>query len=190
MKLNRVIGALTLVLLVGGCSSGETGATKEKIKQDRGQTSQAVARTNSEYFTVLEFDKGTQRLNEKSKRDLREFVASAKKDGREINDIRILAWADREYPGKGARLNDRDVKIAKERTESIVTYLKDDLNTDGNYATYNMAKRPNKVSEFFRGDDYKTKRVFEKTGAAPAGSELTAFMSSKASKAVIMVDYE
>jgi hypothetical protein len=190
MKLNRVIAAFTLTLIVAGCSSNETSTTKVANKQDRGQTSEAVARTNGEYFTVLEFDKRTQRLNEKSKRDLREFVASAQKNGREIDDIRILAWADREYPGTGAKLNDREVKIAKERTESIEKYLKDDLNTDGNYATYNMAKRPNKVSEFFRGDDYKTKRVFEKTGAAPAGSELTAFMSSKASKAVIMVDYE
>lgn len=190
MKLNQIIAAFTLTLAFAGCSSNEKNSTKTISNEDREMTTQAVARTNGDYFTVLEFEKGTQRLNEKSKRDLREFVASAQKDGREIDDIRILAWADREYPGTGARLNDRDVKIAKDRTESIEKYLKDDLNTDGNYATYNMAKRPNKVSEFFRGDDFKTKRVFEKTGAAPAGSELTAFMSSKASKAVIMVDYE
>jgi hypothetical protein len=52
-----------------------------------------------------------------------------------------------------------------------------------------MAKRPNKVNEFFRGDDYKTKKIFGKPGSAPAGTELNAFMKDKAGKALIMVDY-
>lgn len=194
MKLNKIIAALTLTLIVTGCSSNdkpkENNVTKSVHKEEINRTTQAVAKSSGEYYTVLEFKKGAQRLSEKSKKDLRDFVASAQKDGREIDDIRILAWADREYPGTGAMLTDRDVKMAKERSESIEKYLQDDLNTDGNYATYNMAKRPNKVSEFFRGDDYKTKRIFEKSGAAPAGTELNAFMNSKASKAVIMIDYE
>jgi hypothetical protein len=88
------------------------------------------------------------------------------------------------------KLSDHDVKIATERSKAIEKYLKEDLKADGDYATYNMAKRPNKVSEFFRADDYKTKRIFEKSGAAPSGTELSAFMNSKASKALIMVDYE
>lgn len=196
MKLKGIAGALLLTLVVTACSStpknedGHRGKITAANTEAVSKTSQAVAHNNGAYYAVLEFNKGTQRLSDASKRELKEFIISAQKEGKTIDDIKILAWADKEYPAKDMNLSDRDVKMATERTKSIEKYLKDDLNTDGNYATYNMAKRPNKVSEFFRGDDFKTKRIFEKSGAAPAGSQLTAFMNSKASKALIMVDYE
>ena len=144
---------------------------------------------NDAYYAVLEFDKGTQRLSEESKKNLREFVVAAKRDGREFDDIRILAWADKEYPSKGSKLSKQDIKIANARSKAIEKYLKEDLDTDGDYATYNMAKRPNKVYEFFHGDDYKTKKIFEKPGSAPAGGQMSSFIQNKSSKALIMVDY-
>ncbi len=190
MKIKGISITLLLTVIAASCSSTDRPVTKAAHKEDASLTSQAVANNNGEYYTVLEFDKGTQRLSEASKRDLRDFVASAKRDGREIDDIRILSWADKEYPQSGAKLSERDVNMANERAKSIEKYLKDDLRADGNYATYNMAKRPNKVSEFFRADDYKTKRIFEKKGAAPAGTSMENFVTSKASKSLIMVDYE
>jgi hypothetical protein len=194
MKLTKIASALILTAVVASCSSTKDndGHRGKEISAHHAEAKKApvITNNNGEYYAVLEFDKGTQRLSDASKRDLREFIASAQKEGKTIDDIKILAWADKEYPAKEMRLSDRDVKMANERSKSIEKYLKDDLNTDGNYATYNMAKRPNKVSEFFRGDDYKTKRIFEKSGAAPAGSQITSFMNSKASKALIMVDYE
>ncbi len=190
MKLKGMAIVALLSLTSVACSSQKTEDTKMAKKEEVSKTTQAVAENNGAYYAVLQFDKGTQRLSEASKKDLREFVASARREGREIDDIKILAWADREYPSTGVRLTDRDVKMANERSKSIEKYLKDDLNTSGDYETYNMAKRPNKVSEFFKGDDYKTKRIFERSGAAPAGTDMQAFMNSKASKALIMVDYK
>ncbi|MBC7430219.1 MAG: hypothetical protein H7336_16515 [Bacteriovorax sp.] len=191
MKL-KGIGAALLLTLVASCSSTDnhTAATKTASKESTNPTSQAVAKTNSEYYTVLEFNKGTQRLSESSKRDLREFVASAQRDGREIDDIKILSWADKEYPGQGIKLSDRDVKIANDRNKSIEKYLKDDLKAAGSYATYNMAKRPNKINEFFKADDFKTKRIFERKGSTPAGTNIDNFVASKAGKSLIMVDYQ
>lgn len=190
MKLKGIAIVALLSLTTVACSSQKTEDVKMAKKEEVSKTTQAVAENNGAYYAVLQFDKGTQRLSDASKKDLREFVASARREGREIDDIKILAWADREYPSTGVRLTDRDVKMANERSKSIEKYLKDDLNTSGDYETYNMAKRPNKVSEFFKGDDYKTKRIFERSGAAPAGTDMQAFMNSKASKALIMVDYK
>lgn len=191
MKLKGISTALLLTVFVVSCSSTEDGrVAKSASKENVSSTSQAAAKNNGEYYAVLEFDKGTQRLSDASKRDLREFAASALRDGREIDDIRILSWADKEYPQSGAKLSDRDVKIANERAKSIEKYLKEVLKTDANYATYNMAKRPNKVSEFFRADDFKTKRIFEKSGSSPAGTNMDNFVSSKAGKSLIMVDYQ
>lgn len=190
MKLKGIAIAALLSLTAVSCSSNQTTETKAVKTEVPSKTTQAVVENNGAYYAVLEFDKGTQRLSEASKKDLRDFVASAQREGRAIDEIKILAWADREYPATGVKLTDRDVKMATERSKSIEKYLKDDLNTSGDYETYNMAKRPNKVSEFFKGDDYKTKRIFERSGAAPTGKDMQAFMNNKASKALIMVDYK
>lgn len=190
MRLKKM--ALTALLSIAAVSCSSTTSTDNKAPSlaEVPKAAQTSTANNDAYYAVLEFDKGTQRLSEASKKDLREFVASAKREGREIDDIKILAWADREYPGKGVRLTDRDVKIATARSKSIEKFLKDDLKTSGDYETYNMAKRPNKVSEFFRGDDYKTKRIFERPGSETKGNEMQAFINNKASKALIMVDYK
>ncbi len=188
MKIKYVFPFLVLALSMASCTSSDNIQTA-KANDAVPQKVVAEKSDNDAYYAVLEFDKGTQKLSEKSKRDLKEFVAAAKKDGREFDDIHILAWADKEYPAKGGKLTKQDVKIANERSKAIEKYLKDDLDTDGDYATYNMAKRPNKVNEFFRGDDYKTKRIFEKPGSAPAGTQMSSFMNNKSSKALIMVDY-
>ena len=194
MKLKVIAIAALMSTFAIGCSSHKTNHEAEEAKVTKTKEvikpAQTVTENNGAYYAVLTFDKGTQILSDNSKKDLKEFVVSAQREGREIDEIKILAWPDREYPATGVRLTDRDVKIATQRSEAIEKYLKDDLNTKGNYETYNMAKRPNKVSEFFHGDDYKTKRFFERSGAAPAGTDMKSFMNSKASKALIMLDYK
>lgn len=192
MNLKRTVATVFLMLTVSACSTADKDhvrGTKMKNIETANQNTNAVDKEENAYYTVLEFNKGNQRLSDAAKRDLREFVKSAKKEGREIDDIKILSWADKEYPGQGPALSDRDIKIASERSDSILKYLKDDLKTDGDYATYNMAKRPNKISEFFKSDDYRTKRVFEKPGFTPIGTQISAFMKNKTSKALIMIDY-
>lgn len=195
MRSKGIFAALFFAITAAACSSSgnmETAKASNKYEAQKYGEQKATTTVSSTdaYYAVLEFDKGTQRLSEAGKRNLKNFINTAKKEGKPIDDIKILAWADKEYPSeKGARLSDRDVAIAKERSKSIEKYLKEDLNTDGDYATYNMAKRPNKVNEFFRGDDYKTKKVFGQPNAVPAGTELNAFMKDKAGKALIMVDY-
>jgi transposase InsO family protein len=191
MKLKITAIAALLSITAVSCSSPKTNEKKAVTGPSKAsQAVRPVADNKGAYYAVLKFDKGTQRLNDASKKDLKDFIASAQREGRTIDDIKILAWPDREYPAAGVRLTDRDVKIATQRFKSIEKYLKDDLNTIGNYETYNMAKRPNKVSDFVKGDDYKTKRIFERSGAAQTGSDMQAFVNSKASKALIMIDYK
>ena len=190
MKLKVIVIAALMSTLSVGCSSHKTEEVRAVKTKEVVKPAQTVTENNGAYYAVLSFDKGTQILSEASKKDLKEFVVSAQREGREIGDIKILAWPDREYPATSVRLTDRDVKMASQRSEAIEKYLKDDLNTKGDYETYNMAKRPNKVSEFFHGDDYKTKRFFERSTANPGGSDMQAFMNSKASKALIMLNYK
>jgi len=205
MKTNCIITA-SLIVAIAGMGSSYASDDKRVVPADTGTpaaattnptspTSQAVTKTmegEEAYYTVVEFDKGKDKLNESSKKALRKFIEKAQKEGREIDDIKIMAWADKEYPVQGAKVDKKDIKIAKERSEAIEDYLKDDLDTDGDYASFNMAKRPNKVNEFFKSDDYKTKKTFEESGSSPTSTseELATFMNNKAGKALIMVDYE
>jgi hypothetical protein len=155
-------------------------------------TAAAVNKSNGAYYTVLEFDKGSDKLSDKSKQELQEFVRRTDVAGKRVEDIKVMAWPDHEYPGNAVKLSKDDVNLADDRTEAIEHYLKKDLNASVDVSTFNMAKRPNKISEFVRSDDYKTKKVFEKTGAMPTGSggDLASLVNSKASKALIMVEFE
>jgi hypothetical protein len=148
-------------------------------------------KTNGSYYTILEFDKGKSSLTDHNKEELKEFLAKAQEDGKPVNDIKILAWADKDYEGEGKPEKD-DVKVADKRTEVIEKYLKDDLNADAGLAAYNMAKRPDRIDKFLHSEDSRVKKVFEKTGSLPTdeGGDLSSLLEAKASKALIMVDYE
>lgn len=186
---NLLITAL-LVMAATACSSEQTSKTPNKYTTQQYDKKEMAQESAAAYYAVLEFDKGTQNLSESSKKSLKDFIATAKKEGKPIDDIKILAWADKEYPTKkGLKLSKKDVSMAKERSKAIEKYLKEDLKIDGDYATYNMAKRPNKVNEFFRGDDYKTKKVYGQPEAAPVDGQLNALLKDKAGKALIMLDY-
>lgn len=181
------------LLLLFSCSS--THKTHEaKIKEvESTKTAEAVAKTHGSYYTILEFDKGTTTLNESNKKALKEFIKKAEQDGRDLDQIKILSWADREYPDKAAVVSAADIKVANNRTESIEKYFKNVLDVNPGFATYNMAKRPSKISELLHTDDYKTKNIFLKTGAMPSSAkqgDLATLMNRKARKALIMVEYQ
>ncbi len=198
MKTNSIITA-SLVLAIAGMGSSCSSSKDKKVvtrDQDTALKTTNKAMSTSEdpdaYYSVVEFDRGSKNLNDRSRRSIRTFIEKAKKSGKEFDDIKIMAWADKEYPSQGMALDKKDVTIASERSESIERFLKKDLATDGDFATYNMAKRPNKMSEFLKSDDFETKKTFEVSGSAPTAesSELATFMNNKSSKALIMVDYE
>lgn len=196
MKTNSIITA-SLVLAISGlgasCSSDAKKTTN--VSETPLKTSNTVSETmesHDAYYTVVEFERGSEGLSENNKKAIRAFMENAKKSGKEIDDIKVMAWADKEYPAKGSQIEKKDVRIADGRSESITRFLKKDLDADGDYESYNMAKRPNKISEFLKSDDFETKKTFEVSGSAPTSSsdQLATFMNNKAGKALIMVDYE
>ncbi len=189
MKTNFKLALLCIVLagFTASCSS-----TKQAKIEDENRTASAVAKSHGTYFTVLEFNKGKTELTAHDKKELEQFAKKVDQDGREVSDIKILSWSDREYPVKAEKINKSDVKMANKRADEIEDYFKDVLDVDHSFKTYNMAKRPSKIDELIKTEDYKTKNIFEKTGAMPTSSsnEMARLMSDKASKALIMVEYK
>jgi hypothetical protein len=150
------------------------------------QTAQATAQLGGSEYIVVEFEKGSSALNRIDREKLNRLNQNSNKAGREINEITVLAWADREYPQEGTEATRQDIALAEQRADSIKKFLKEDLQTKADVDNLNMAERPGIFSEMMKNESYKTKTAFEETGAAPNESQL---LGSKSSKAVIFIKH-
>lgn len=181
-----ILGTLTMSVLMG-CNSTRRQASE--ITNRETDTARAAAMSGGSEFAVVEFDKGSHALTENGRATLQKVANISAGEGREVEEIEVLAWADKEYPATGGKADRADVNLADDRASVIKTYLKDDLDTKADIDKHNMAQRPGAFSELVKTEDYKIKNNFEKSGAAPTGSSVDA-MSSKVSKAIVVIKYE
>lgn len=148
-------------------------------------TSKITVKNNGSYYTIVEFEKGRNKLTEKSKSELEQFLATTEKEGAEGKEIKILTWPDVKKAGK------KDNKLADKRALSIMNYMKKKLPTEAELLPFNMTNRASLLNEFLESDDPKTKKVFEKTGVITReGEDLAALKENQTGKALIIRDYE
>jgi uncharacterized protein (DUF1800 family) len=138
----------------------------------------------------IAFDEGKATLTDSAKKEISEFVKTAKDKGK-IHEMKVAVWADREYPAKDTKASKADVSLADERAKNLKEYLKKELAVN-NVNTYNMTKRPNEMQKFLRTQTAETKETMEKMGAAPSTSKDTGMFKQRAqsSKAVMMIYME
>jgi hypothetical protein len=168
-------------LLLTSCTHEERTQKAEVI---------AVPEMPGNHYAALDFDEGEAKLSETHKRQLNNLAQKAIRDGREINEIKILAWADKEYPEKGERVSPRDAILAKERAQIVEEYLKKELHAKNSIETFNMAKRTRPISRIFKTDDWEVKESVERTGATATRTVDGQMSYTKASKALVIIDYE
>lgn len=149
-------------------------------------TQDAADRMGASQVKELSFDKNGRGLSEAQKTEIRNAVNDAAQKGR-IDEVKVLAWSDKEYPTEKGKLSKDDHKLAKARMNEIKKFLKDDMKVSS-VSTYNMSERPNALEKFFHTSDAKVKGVAESTGAAPTEKETGLFdMKAQASKGVVMI---
>ena len=187
MKNSMITLTVLSTILLAGCASPRRQASEITTRESA--TSRAAAMSGGSEFAVVEFEKGSYALTSEGRATLQKVANITKNEGRDVNEIKVLAWADREYPADGSRANSRDVNLADDRASVIKTYLKDDLNADMDVDKHNMAQRPGSFSELVKTDDYKIKNNFENSGAAPTTAN-TDDLRTKVSKAIIVIKYE
>ncbi len=164
--------ALCMSLFVAvGCSH-----RKEKKAEERAV--HTAANVNATEYTTITFDKGEKELSEMNKHYLHQLTEKAANDGRKIEEIKILAWGDKEYSLE-KKATKAEVNLAKNRAEKVKTYLEANMKKDADIDSVNMAKKPSMWDEMVRNEEYKTKEAFQ-----------TEQMTSKASKAMVIVEYE
>ncbi len=136
---------------------------------------------DASFVTEIVFNKGSSELSADGKSQLRDVLTAAQGRGK-IEEVKVLSWADAEYPSKG-KLGKDATKLADERSQEIEGYIEDSVkgvDVDG----HNMAERPADLNKIFRTQDVRVKRSLEQAGlSVPAKSG----MPAKASRSLVMV---
>lgn len=172
---------VALVLTFTGFGAHALDVTTEKEK--------ATMSLGAQHSTEVAFDEGKTDLKQDELNELKEIVNQAKSGGQKIEEIKIISWADREYPAEGSTAApNQQIKLADDRAEKIRNYLKKELKVS-DVEVYNMAKRPNALQELFNTQTAKVKDTLEKTGSAPTTEEGTGMfgLKGKTSEALVLV---
>ncbi len=151
------------------------------------ETDKASKALGANMVSEVTFNEGESTLTEGARTDLDEIINSAKASGI-ISEVKIAAWADREYPKINKKAKRSDNRLAQARAQTLRDYLseKQNINTIN---SYNMTQRPNSLQRFLKTPTADMKATFENTGASPTSTEETGIFNQKSqtSKAVIMV---
>lgn len=149
-------------------------------------TQDAADRLGAQQVKEISFDKNSSSLTEAQKTEIRNAVTEAAQKGK-IDEVKVLAWSDKEYPAEKGKQSKEDVALAKKRIEDLKMFLKKELKVSS-VDSYNMTERPNALEKFFHTSDAKVKDTTEAMGAAPAEGNTGIFdMKAQASKGVVMI---
>lgn len=143
------------------------------------------------HYTAVQFDQGKSKLSDANKKYLNELARKAARTGREISEIKILAWADREYPGKkNEKAKTREVILANERATVIREFLREDLRTNEPIDVFNMAKKPGLLDQITKDEEYRVKQDVAQSGVSATRLPSGETSYTKAGKVLVIIDYK
>ena len=118
-----------------------------------------------------------------SRRKLEKLLSSVH-DQNQIEQVRVISWADEAYPSKEKqKLSKEQQNLADERNHTIQSYLKT-KDKRIPVEVFNMAVRPSTLNNIWGSPDARIKKSLESLGLTNVGSE------AKASQAIIMVELD
>jgi len=110
-------------------------------------TQDAADRLGAAQVKEVSFDKNSDKLTDAQKAEIRTAVQEAAQKGN-IDEVKILAWSDKEYPTENGKQTKEEVGLAKNRIKHLRAFLKDELKVKS-IDTHNMAERPNALEKMF-----------------------------------------
>ena len=173
------------VAMLVGCNSAQK-AHDQAMTTPSAETKTAANQEGAGEVIEINFAQGSSELTEGNRQALRDMIGKAKTRG-EVDEIKVLAWSDKDYPAdKNQELPAGDRDLASRRANAIQEFVKAELAVD-DVDTYNMAARPNVFQEVFNTSDAEMKRMFQDAGVTSADGKS---VSGKASRAVVMATLE
>jgi hypothetical protein len=98
-------------------------------------------------YATIEFDRGEIQLSEMDRTHLNELLAKIEESGKTIDDIKILTWSDRANK-KDTEASNSEIILARQRAESIKTYITNALKEDEDIDFYNMSENPERFNRY------------------------------------------
>ncbi|HMN69297.1 MAG TPA: hypothetical protein PKC28_12210 [Bdellovibrionales bacterium] len=142
---------------------------------------EAAKLNDASFVTEVVFAKSSSELSADGKSALRDVLKEAQHKG-SIEEVKILSWADQEYPRGRTALGNDARKLADERALEIKGYIED--NSKGlDFDTYNMAERPTTLRNLLKSQNSQVKRSLEVAGLAHPDQTN---MPPKAGRALVM----
>lgn len=143
------------------------------------------------HYTALQFARGRSVLTDANKKYLNALARKASRTGREISEIKILAWADREYPDrKNEKAKTRDIILANERANVIREFIRDDLHTAEPIDVFNMAKKPGLLDQITKDEEFRVKQDVAQSGVSATRLPSGETSYTKAGKVLVIIDYK
>ncbi len=185
MIVTLAMATMSLIFAAGCSSSDAKKKSAEEIQKAQNQTAIGT------HYTTVVFEKGEAALSTINKADIKKLAANARQNKKPIEEIRILAWGDKEYPDKiNGKAGPSEIILASERARVIRELLEKELKEYEDIDSYNMARRPNLLSKVLRNDEYDVKQAFESSGTTGSTLPDGSVSYTKASKAMVIIDYE
>lgn len=187
-KRSAIILAVAALAFIGGllgCASQEARVTETAPGVEVETVADRAAReAEAAYFVDVEFQKGSSLLTEQSRASIASLLNRARAEG-ELNDVKVLSWADDEYPSaRRKKLSSAQRRLASLRNQSVERHVKS-LPYDVRVETHNMAQRPSVVSRWFNTSDARFKRSLVAAGL-PTTAESEP-ITGRASHAIVLV---
>ncbi len=181
--MSKIIYPTILVLSLVACSHKvpEKEVSRKGIAQEGFEGS---------HYTALQFERGRSILTTENKNILNELAKKASRTGREIEEIKILAWADREYSNDKNKVKTRDVILANERASVIRDFMKKDLSASNEIDIFNMAKKPGPIDQLVKNEEYRIKEDIAGSGVSSTRLPSGEVSYTKAGKVVVIIDYK
>jgi hypothetical protein len=166
------------IILIGLLSTAAGAVPKNSVAEAYEKTANL---NDASFVTEIVFNEGSSELSADGKSQLRDILSAAQKRG-QIEQVKVLSWADREYPSKG-RLGKDATKLADDRSQEIEGFIVDNVRKV-DVDDHNMAEHPAELSKILRTKDVRVKRSLEQAGlSVPAKSG----MPAKAGRSLVMV---
>lgn len=121
--------------------------------------------TNAKFARVakIDFAKGAYALSEAEKNEIAGLIRDARANG-EIDEVKVLAWADRDVSTGNRKATSAEVDLADNRAKAVRSYIREQMKLK-DIDTHNMAESPNFMSRLFKTDDYEMKTgMYDKDG--------------------------
>ncbi len=176
--------ATTLVTILVGLYLTASCSTQSRLQ------AQETTSTPEVRYVAVVFNRGEAHLDNSSKKALRNLLYLTQFSPIPVNEIRVLAWADHEYPEKReVSVSPEDILLASKRAQTVKSFLEEGLRTNLDVDAYNMAKRPGLLSQLFESDEFEVKKAIEETGTSGTRLPDGRISYTKASKAIVIIDY-